>query len=86
MEQTTNNFQLPVDDTKVLDRVIDVYLWVNEDLNTAEVEQLGRHLIALAHRRASDVEMYYQMSRYPEYYPEELYPSLTDIIPEYEGS
>lgn len=69
---------LPVNETKVIDKVIDVYLWVNEDLNTDEVASLGQHLIDLAYRRATDVELAYQNSRYPE----ECHPSLSDAIDE----
>ncbi len=57
---------LPVDETKVIDKVIDVYMWITDDLNTAEVIQLSHHLIDLANRRATDVELYYRHTRYPE--------------------
>ncbi len=59
-------YVLVVDQTKVLDKVIDVYQWVNEDLNTAEVILLSNYLINLAKRRATDVELHYQQTRvYP---------------------
>lgn len=57
---------LPINQTKVLDKTLDVYLWINEELNTSEVVAVGLHLIDLANRRATDVEMYYLQSRYPE--------------------
>lgn len=53
-------FALPVDEDKVIDRTIDVYLWISEDLNTAEVLRLAQHLIDLANRRATDVELFYK--------------------------
>ncbi len=75
---------LPVNEVKVLDRVIDVYLWLN-DLNTAEVIRLGQQLINLANRRATDVELYYQNNRITDMYyisldgvPGE---DITDIFP-----
>ena len=55
---------LPVNETKVIDRTIDVYLWCI-DLNTDEVRLLGQKLIELADRRATDVELYYRGSQYP---------------------
>ena len=60
---TQQQYVLLVNQSKVLDRVIDVYHWVNHDLNTAEVIQLGNHLINLARRRATDVELFYQENR-----------------------
>ena len=60
--QTQCNYQLPVDNVRVLDRVIDVYLWLT-DLNTDEVKAVGQHLINLADRRATDVELFYQQNR-----------------------
>jgi len=59
----TNEFQLPVNEDKVIDKVIDVYMWISEDLNTAEVIRAGQHLIDIANRRATDVEVYYLSNR-----------------------
>lgn len=72
---TGKNNALPVNTEKVIDRVIDVYLWINEDLNTEEVKQVGIYLISLADRRATDIEVHY-LNRYPE----EQYPGIEDII------
>ena len=57
---------LPVNETKVIDRTIDVYLWVSEDLNTDEVKLLGQRLIDLAERRATDIEQVYIDHRCPK--------------------
>ena len=56
---------------KVLDLTIDVYLWVSEELNTDEVRLLGQKLVALADRRATDVELVYQHNRNCSNYPTE---------------
>lgn len=61
----SNNFQLPVNEDKVIDKTIDVYLYMCDDLNTAEVVLLGYKLVALANRRATDVELYYIASKQP---------------------
>ena len=75
-----SNRLLPVDDNKVINYVIDVYLWVQESLNTCEVRALGQHIIDLADRRATDVELVYINNRYPE----ESYPAAEDIVePQY---
>lgn len=50
--------KLPINECKVIDRVIDIYLWC-DDLNTHEVILLGQKLIDLANRRATDVELVY---------------------------
>ena len=61
-----NNTQgIPVNEDKVIDKVIDVYLWVSNDLNNAEVARLGERLIDVANRQASDVEVAYQQRQYP---------------------
>lgn len=62
MNENTKHL-LPVDEVKVIDLVIDVYLWVSEYLNTNEVRLLGERLIALADRRATDVEAIYYANR-----------------------
>ncbi len=74
-----NSNLLPVNEVKVIDRVIDVYLWCC-DLNTDEIRLLGQRLIDLADRRATDVEMAY-IERYQytencesEYVPKEDLP------------
>lgn len=64
--QKTQNL-LPVNEVKVIDRVIDVYLWCC-DLNTDEIRLLGDKLVALADRRATDVEMAY-IERYQHNMP-----------------
>ncbi len=71
-----NKATVLVDNNKVIDKVIDVYLWIKEDLNNFEIAQLGTHLINLADRRATDVELFYLTNRYPE----EMHPSIEDMI------
>ncbi len=55
----SNTNGIPVDENKVIDRVIDIYLWISGELNSAEISKLGQYLIDLANRRASDIEMEY---------------------------
>lgn len=61
MSNKTNG--ISVNEEKIIDLVIDVYLWVSNELNSAEIGRLGDHLIALADRKASDVEMAYINAR-----------------------
>lgn len=71
---------LPVNENKVIDRTIDIYLGFCNDLNTAEVIRLGNHLIELANRRATDVELEYVNRRLvlEHYYgTDDIYPDLS---------
>lgn len=54
------SYKLSIDENKVIDKVIDVYLWIMPDLNTEEVKMVGQKLIDLADYRATDVELVYQ--------------------------
>lgn len=76
---------LPVNEDKVIDTVIDVYLWVSIDLNSAEIERLGHHLMALANRKASDVEMAYANARegMTQELEEELHDSPVRVLSEH---
>lgn len=66
---------LPVNEEKVIDKVIDVYLYMCDGLNTTEVVLLGQKLIDFANRRATDVELAYQ-----DRYPEEQHPTVDNMV------
>lgn len=71
-----NQSILPVNEEKVIDRVIDVYLCMCPDLNTEEVLLLGQKLINLANRRATDVELAYKDRNWPG----DQYPTVDQIM------
>ncbi len=63
MSKQNVHYLYAVDENKVIDYVIDTYLWVSEYLNSTEIGLLGRHLSNLADRKASDVELTYIRNR-----------------------
>ena len=79
MNKQNVHYLYTVDENKVIDYVIDTYLWVSEYLNSSEIGLLGRHLSNLADRKATDVELTYIRNRevlgscIPDDIPSDLY-------------
>lgn len=78
--QNTQTYMVSINPDKVLDKVIDVYHWIGNDLTTEEVVLVGQHLINLARRRATDVEQYYRENYV--YNPDNIDQDIEDLYNE----